>query len=57
VLNAVLLLPLLCYMFGISRDKRLMGEFRASTRMQTIYVIIISMVAFCVLCMLWFTIK
>ncbi|MBC7463006.1 MAG: divalent metal cation transporter [Actinobacteria bacterium] len=57
VLNAVLLLPLLCYMFGISRDKRLMGEFRASTRMQAIYLAIISMVAFCVLCMLWFTVK
>jgi Mn2+/Fe2+ NRAMP family transporter len=56
VLNAVLLLPLLCYMFGISRDKRLMGEFRASRRMQGIYVVIIGMVGVCVSCMLIFTI-
>ena len=54
VLNAVLLLPLLCYMFGISRDKRLMGEFRASQRMQVIYLAIISMVAVCICSMLWF---
>ena len=54
VLNAVLLLPLLCYMFGIARDKRLMGEFRATKRMQSIYAIIISMVGVCVACMLWF---
>lgn len=57
VLNAVLLLPLLCYMLGISRDRRLMGEFRASSRMQILYLGIIAMVAFCVLCLLWLTIK
>ena len=54
VLNAVLLLPLLCYMFGISRDKRLMGEFRASQRMQVLYSLIIAMVAVCICFMLWF---
>ena len=54
VLNAVLLLPLLCYMFGISRDKRLMGEFRASQRMQVLYLLIIAMVAVCICFMLWF---
>ena len=57
VLNAVLLRPLLCYMFGISRDRRLMGEFRANSRMQIVYMGIIAMVAFCVLCLLWFTLK
>jgi Mn2+/Fe2+ NRAMP family transporter len=57
VLNAVLLLPLLGYMFGISRDRRLMGEFAASTRMQMVYMAIILMVAFCVLCMFWFAFK
>lgn len=57
VLNAVLLLPLLCYMLGISRERRLMGEFRATSRMQLVYLGIIAMVAFCVLCLLWFTIK
>jgi len=49
------LLPLLLYMFGISRDKRLMGEFSASTRMSAIYLVIISIVALCVSAMLWFT--
>lgn len=55
VLNAVLLLPLLFYMFGIARDKRLMGEYRATKQMQGIYLLIIAMVTVCVGCMLWFT--
>ncbi|MSX48290.1 MAG: divalent metal cation transporter, partial [Actinobacteria bacterium] len=55
VLNAVLLLPLLFYMFGIARDKRLMGEFSASKKMQGVYAVIIAMVGVCVSCMLWFT--
>lgn len=55
VLNAVLLLPLLFYMFGIARDTRLMGEYRATARMQGVYLAIIAMVAICVGCMIWFT--
>ncbi len=55
VLNAVLLLPLLFYMFGIARDSRLMGEYRATSRMQLVYLLIIGMVAICVGCMIWFT--
>lgn len=55
VLNAVLLLPLLFYMFGIARDKRLMGEYRAGARMQTVYLLIIGMVALCIASMIWFT--
>jgi len=55
VLNAVLLLPLLCYMFGISRDKRLMGEYSATRTMQGVYIVIIGMVAVCIACMLWFS--
>jgi Mn2+/Fe2+ NRAMP family transporter len=55
IINAVLLLPLLLYMFGISRDKRLMGEFRASQTMSVVYGIIIAIVAVCVGAMLWFT--
>lgn len=55
VLNAVLLLPLLCYMFGIARDKRLMGEYSATRTMQTIYIVIIGMVAACISFMLWFS--
>jgi len=56
VLNAVLLLPLLLYMYGISRDTRLMGEFAASKRMQGVYAVVIALVALCVSCMLWFTV-
>lgn len=55
VLNAVLLLPLLCYMLGIARDKRLMGEYRAGARMQGVYLLIIGMVAVCIASMIWFT--
>ncbi|HUW88554.1 MAG TPA: divalent metal cation transporter [Candidatus Paceibacterota bacterium] len=55
VLNAVLLLPLLCYMLGIARDKRLMGEYRAGARMQSVYLLIIGMVAVCIASMIWFT--
>jgi Mn2+/Fe2+ NRAMP family transporter len=56
ILNAVLLLPLLIYMFGISRDKRLMGEFVATKTMRNIYAIIIGIVAIAIACMLWFTV-
>jgi hypothetical protein len=56
ILNAVLLLPLLIYMYGISKDKRLMGEFVASKMMRAIYAIIIGVVAIAIGCMLWFTI-
>lgn len=55
VLNAILLLPLLCYMFGIARDRRLMGEYGAGKRMQSIYVLIIGMIAICIGCMIWFS--
>jgi NRAMP (natural resistance-associated macrophage protein)-like metal ion transporter len=55
VLNAVLLLPLLCYMLGIARDKRLMGEYRAGPRMQAVYLLIIGMVSVCIASMIWFT--
>ncbi len=56
ILNAVLLLPLLIYMYGISRDKRLMGEFVASKTMRIIYGTIIALVAVAIGCMLWFTV-
>jgi Mn2+/Fe2+ NRAMP family transporter len=55
IINAVLLLPLLLYMFGISRDKRLMGEFVATKTMSLIYTVIIAIVAACVFAMLWYT--
>lgn len=56
ILNAVLLLPLLIYMYGISRDERLMGEFVSTKTMRVIYGTIIAIVAIAVCCMLWFTI-
>ncbi|MEI7540688.1 MAG: divalent metal cation transporter [Actinomycetes bacterium] len=56
ILNAVLLLPLLLFMYGISKDKRLMGEFASNTRMRIVYGFIISLVSICVLALLWFTI-
>jgi hypothetical protein len=43
-------------MYGISKDKRLMGEFVASKMMRAIYAIIIGVVAIAIGCMLWFTI-
>jgi len=56
ILNAILLLPLLIYMYGISKDERLMGEFVATRTMKTIYLIIIAVVGTAIACMLWFTI-
>ncbi|MEI7930038.1 MAG: divalent metal cation transporter [Actinomycetes bacterium] len=56
ILNAVLLLPLLIYMYGISRDERLMGEFVSTKTMRVIYGTIIAIVAIAVCCMLWFSI-
>jgi NRAMP (natural resistance-associated macrophage protein)-like metal ion transporter len=56
ILNAILLLPLLLYMFGISRDQRLMGEFRATTRMSCVYAVIIMLIFLCVGTLIWFTI-
>ena len=56
VLNAILLLPLLLYIYGIARDKRLMGEFAATSRMKAVYLLLIAVVFTCVTTMLWFTI-
>jgi Mn2+/Fe2+ NRAMP family transporter len=56
IVNAVLLLPLLFYMFGIARDSRLMGEYRASDRMLTIYGVIIALIFACVSTLMWLTI-
>ena len=56
VLNAVLLLPLLFFMYGIARDKRLMGEYVSTPRMRFIYGVVIALVALCVASLLWFTV-
>ncbi len=57
ILNAILLLPLLFFMYGISRDTRLMGEFTSTARMRFIYGIIIALVSICVVALLWFTVN
>lgn len=56
IVNAILLLPLLFYMFGIARDTRLMGEFRASDRMLTIYGLIIALIFICVSTLIWLSV-
>ena len=55
ILNAVLLLPLLLYMFGIAKDARLMGEYKASSKMLTVYALIIAIIFICVATLLWLT--
>lgn len=54
VVNAVLLLPLLVYMYGISRDKKLMGEYAAKRGALLLYSGIIALVGICVLAQFWF---
>ena len=56
ILNAILLLPLLFFMYGISKDIRLMGEFASTQRMRIVYGAIISLVSICVIALLWFTV-
>lgn len=55
VLNAVLLLPLLAYMAGIARDRRLMGEYVAGRAVTSVYYVVIALVVVCILAMLWLT--
>jgi len=55
VLNAILLLPLLIFMYGIARDKRLMGEFRARRGMAIVYLVAIVVIAISILALAYFT--
>lgn len=55
VLNAVLLLPLMFYMYGISADRRLMGEYTSSRGMRTAYLLFIIIVSLCIAAMAWFS--
>jgi NRAMP (natural resistance-associated macrophage protein)-like metal ion transporter len=52
VLNAVLLLPLLVFMVGISRDADLMGDHRATRAATATHVAVIVLVTACVLALL-----
>ncbi len=55
-LNAILLIPLLLYIFGIAIDRNLMGEFVATIRERWLYALLISIIILANLVMLWFTI-
>ena len=55
VLNAVLLLPLLAFMYGISRDKKLMGEYAAGRTMASTYVVAIVLIAACIAALAYFS--
>jgi Mn2+/Fe2+ NRAMP family transporter len=48
VLNALLLLPLLIFMFIIARDRSLMGEFTAGRSESAIYLVTMALIAICV---------
>ncbi len=48
VLNAVLLLPLLTFLYGISRDRDLMGPYRATRAAAGPYLLAIAAIAACI---------
>ncbi len=48
VVNAVLLLPLLGYMSGIARDRRLMGEFTAPRAVAAVYWVAVALITACI---------
>ncbi|MEI8083373.1 MAG: divalent metal cation transporter, partial [Actinomycetes bacterium] len=48
VVNAVLLLPLLAFMYGISRDRELMGKYTATRFTASVYLIAIVLIATCI---------
>jgi Mn2+/Fe2+ NRAMP family transporter len=48
VLNAVLLLPLLAFMYGISRDRDLMGAYTATRAGAALYLATIAFITLCV---------
>ena len=49
VINAVLLLPLLTYMSGIARDRKLMGEYAAGRAVSSTYLVVIGLITVCIL--------
>jgi len=55
VLNAILLLPLLGFMYGIARDRKLMGEHIASKPMAATYIVAIVLIAICIAALGWFS--
>jgi Mn2+/Fe2+ NRAMP family transporter len=55
VLNAILLLPLLAFMYGIARDRKLMGEHLASRGMAATYIVAIVLIAICIAALAYFS--
>jgi Mn2+/Fe2+ NRAMP family transporter len=55
VLNAILLLPLLGFMYGIARDRKLMGEHIASRGMAATYIVAIVLIAACIAALGYFS--
>jgi Mn2+/Fe2+ NRAMP family transporter len=49
VINAVLLLPLLAYMSGIARDRKLMGDYAAGRAVGSTYLVVIALITICIL--------
>ena len=52
VLNAVLLLPLLVFMYALGRDRELMGEHRVRARSAVFYLLTIAAIAVCIAALL-----
>lgn len=48
VLNAILLLPLLWFMYGIARDRELMGEYAAGGAIASAYLVAMAVIAVCI---------
>jgi len=48
VINAVLLLPLLAYMSGIARDRKLMGDYAAGRAVSSTYLVVIGLISICI---------
>ena len=57
VLNAILLLPLLLYMFGIARDRRIMGEYVSARPILAVYLTFIVIVTLAIAAMLWYSFR
>ncbi len=55
VVNAVLLLPLLAFMYGISRDHDLMGEHAATRLTASAYLVAIVLITACILALGYFS--
>ena len=45
----MLLLPLLAYMSGIARDRKLMGDYAAGRAVSSTYLVVIALISICIL--------